>query len=198
MPVLEDMLGAAVEGADFSGTRVERIIVAESSLQKVDLSDSVLPELQVTDAAFHGCNLANVHLSGGALLRTKLIQNKMSGMQARKTIFTDVEFTDCRLDFSAFSGAKFKRVTFKNCQMREADFSSCSFEGVHFVESDLSRALFDRIHVRRTQMSHCLLSGIRGLRELRGLEMEEHDIFENAQIFAAELGISAISPSRQT
>jgi uncharacterized protein YjbI with pentapeptide repeats len=88
-----------------------------------------------------------------------------------------------------FDRVSLKQVTFRSCQMRDADFSETTLDRVHFIECDLARATFDRVRVVGSEMRHCTMSGLRGLGQLSGIAMEWSDILAHAELFAGELGI---------
>jgi uncharacterized protein YjbI with pentapeptide repeats len=101
----------------------------------------------------------------------------------------EIEFVNCLIDFALFDRVSLKGVTFRNCQMRDADFSETSLDRVYFIECDLARSTFDRVRVTASDMRHCTMSGLRGLGQLRGVAMEWNDVIAHAELFAGELGI---------
>jgi uncharacterized protein YjbI with pentapeptide repeats len=191
---LEELERVSIEGAALGGVDVQSWLLAESRLTKVDLTESRLARLQVTDVEFEACNFSNAKMPGAAYRRVLVSRSKLSGVQIDAGTFTDVEFRGCRFDFASFSGVKFRQVAFRDCLLREADFSNVSLERVQFIDCDLTRATLSRMRIDTSEMRRCTLTELRQAGELRGIAMDWNDILENAALFASELGIIATQP----
>jgi uncharacterized protein YjbI with pentapeptide repeats len=185
----DDLSEVSIGEAQLIGIQANGLALSHSRLMKLNLTESRLSRLQASDVVFESCNLSNVQLPEPAFWRVKFAGCKLSGLQVVKGAFIDVTFAGCRLDLAAFSELKFKRVTFTECDLREADFSRMTFESVRFADCNLTSAMFGRIEIERAEIRHCTLTGLRGLRELRGVAMERDDVLFNAEMFANELGV---------
>jgi uncharacterized protein YjbI with pentapeptide repeats len=122
-----------------------------------------------------------------------LLENcKLTGIQVGNTSFVDVEFRNCRLEMASFNKVTFNRAIFRDCQIREGDFAETLFDRVSFIDCDLTRATFARMRLKDSEMRRPVLTGLRGLGQLRGIAMESNDILAHSELFAAELGIKAL------
>jgi uncharacterized protein YjbI with pentapeptide repeats len=164
-----------------------------SRITKVSLAESELSRFDAADVEFHDCNLSNVRFTDASFRRVLLSQCKLTGVQTKASNFSDVEFRNCRLEFASFEKAKFNRVTFRGCRLRDAAFFDASFENVRFADCDFVGATFTRVRAKNSEMRRSLLTGVRGLGELRGIAMERGDILANAELFAAALGILVLT-----
>jgi uncharacterized protein YjbI with pentapeptide repeats len=179
----------AIHDATLAGETIRHLSFERSRVSNVNFGDMRILQLHATDVAFSNCNFANMASSGSSSGRVTFSQSKFTGMQLTKARLTDVEFDDCRLDLTTFDDNQLKAVTFQNCLLRDADFSNTLLERVLFINCDLSGATFARMRITDSEMRDCKLKGLRGLDTLRGIAMECSDILENADLFAAELGI---------
>jgi uncharacterized protein YjbI with pentapeptide repeats len=183
----------AIRDAPLAGATLRHLSVERSRVSNLNFGDMHQLQLHATDVVFRNCNFANTTSSGSSAGRVIFAQSKFTGMQLSKARLTDVEFDDCRLDLTTFDGNQLKAVTFHNCMLRDADFSNTLLERVRFVNCDLSGATFARMRITDSEMRDCKLKGLRGLDELRGIAMDWSDILENADLFAAQLGIRIAS-----
>lgn len=166
-----------------------RVQFAGARLTKLDFAESRLSHLDAADAEFAECNLSNVRAEHATFRRVLFSQNKLTGIHVSASTFFDVEFAHCRLELASFEKVTFKHVTFRGCRIRESDFSATVFDRVRFVDCDLSRATFTRIRGEHSEMRRSILTGLKGIAQLRGIAMEPNDILAGAELFAAELGI---------
>jgi uncharacterized protein YjbI with pentapeptide repeats len=92
----------------------------------------------------------------------------------------------------ALSSAKLLRVTFYECDLRDANFIDTDFKFVRFVNCKLERATFSKTKFLSSSFRRCDLSGVRGIENLRGASMGISDIVSSAMLFAHELGITSL------
>jgi len=179
----------AVTGSQLAGTHAQALAFTRMRLAKVNLSESRLPRFDISDVTFTDCNLSNLRTDEFSFRRAAIAQSKLTGIHFVSGTLGNTAFVDSMLDFARFDNVKFKNVSFLRCQIRDADFLNGSFEDVAFVECDLSRSTFARLRIGASQMRGCRMTGLRGLNQLKGITMAWNDILENAELFAAELGI---------
>jgi uncharacterized protein YjbI with pentapeptide repeats len=98
----------------------------------------------------------------------------------------DVRFVECHFDYGTLSDARFSRVAFESCQLREADFHGADRTRTSFTDCDLERADFTRAKLQGVDVSRSHVSGITvGPAEVRGLVVNR----EQACALAALLGL---------
>jgi uncharacterized protein YjbI with pentapeptide repeats len=179
----------AIGGAQLAEVRAQNVQAANSRFSKVNLAESHLARFDAADVEFLECNLSNARL-GDSSLRCVLFTNcKLTGIQVSNTSFADVEFRNCRLEMASFNKVKFNRAIFRDCQIREGDFTETLFDRASFIDCDLTRATFTRMRLKDSEMRRSVLTGLRGLGQLRGIAMQPNDILAHSELFAAELGI---------
>lgn len=180
--------GCHLEGSDLARLTAPGIRIEESRLSRVNLQGSRLPRWRCSDTEFLACNLANVDTTGGSFVRVGFVGSKLSGCRFSDALIRDVEFSDCKLDFSSFFGVKFKGVTFTNCELPEAEFQGVEFDSVQFDGCKFDRAACSQSKFSATEFRNCSLRGFRGLRELAGATFPRGALLEIAEELALELG----------
>ena len=193
--VVDDAAWATVlvQGADLGGLVASSVSLEQSRFRRVCLAGSRLPGWKCWNVEFEDSNLANVEALEASLVRVGFLGCKLSGLRITEAICQDLEFRDCRMDYSVFNGVKFKNVRFVGCDMREAEFHDTQFEAVEWIDCPLMSASFHQSRFVHSQFRRCPMDGIRGLANLRGAAMGVPDMVALAEALAGELGIRVIA-----
>lgn len=168
--VTDDALlrGLLFDGLDLS-TRTARLVEVEACrLVGSSLAGSSLDKLQVLDSVLHQCDLANLHLSSASLTRVELTGCRATGLVASGALLRNVTIRDCVADLSAFRFATFTKVRIVDCRLQGADFVSADLSGATFRRCDLSRAELSQVKARGAVFVDCLWDGVRGVTSLAG------------------------------
>ncbi|HEY8582846.1 MAG TPA: pentapeptide repeat-containing protein, partial [Capillimicrobium sp.] len=96
---------------------------------------------------------------------------------------------DCRADLSAMRHATLERVTFRDCDLGEADFGESRLRHVRFERCSLRDADLRLARLEFCELRGCELEGVRGADALRGVAMPWPDIVASAGTLASALGI---------
>ncbi|HEX5926934.1 MAG TPA: pentapeptide repeat-containing protein, partial [Baekduia sp.] len=131
-------------------------------------------------------------LQGAHLSRLEIANCRMTGAQLIETTLVDVTLTGCRLDFANLALARLDRVVFRDCRLEEASLDQAQLRDVRFESCDLRRATFGQSRHQRVQLHGCRLDGLRAISDLKGVAMPFPDIVDQAQAFAAALGIAVV------
>lgn len=83
-------------------------------------------------------------------------------------------------------------MTFDDCLLAQTDFLEAQLESVRFHHCDLTCADFRGARLKLCELRGCDLSGLQGVRSLRGAGLESPDIVETAGAWAAALGIGVL------
>ena len=127
---------------------------------------------------FKGCNFSSLSLSLMVFEDCTFIECNFSELKADQTAFRTCEFQDCKilaaiwdnansfllklnftnciLDYSTFSGLPLKGSQFVNCSMLEVDFSKADLQECNFTNSQLSRATFNQSDLRKSDFSQSI------------------------------------------
>src|SRR5579862_8598742 len=93
---------ADVELADLQLPRqhARGVAFSAASLVRVDLSESRLEGLQITDASLNGCELANVEAAGASLWRVGIDSCRLTGAQLTDASLRDPTISGSRADLA--------------------------------------------------------------------------------------------------
>ena len=184
---------ARIEHVELTGAlpvgTVARSATVEDARIRGSLAAAKLHDLHLHDALLLGADLANVDLQGAHLSRLTIANCRMTGAQLVETTLVDVTLTGCRLDFANLALARLDRVVLRDCQLEEASLDQAQLRDVWFESCDLRRATFGQSRHQRVQLHGCRLDGLRAISDLKGVAMPFPDIVDQAQAFAAALGI---------
>lgn len=182
--------GALVEsallcGADAGSVRLERVY-----LKDVDLSDTKLRAIHLTDVIAKRIDAANGDWNGGRLRCAHFEDARLTGLNASEASIEEVLFKDCKLDYMNFRHSTIRHVLFEDCSLRGSDFQGAKIEATRFancrlVETDFSNAQISSVDLRGSELA---LAG--SVLALRGATINSLQLIELARMLALELGIT--------
>jgi uncharacterized protein YjbI with pentapeptide repeats len=184
--------GVLLRDADLSRQRAGGVSFTTSILHAVELPESALEQLSLSDVELSGCNLSNVVAPRARWHRVRARGCRMTGVLISGAVLSDVTFTDCRIDLASFGSSRLERVTFEGCRLAQTDFMESQLQDVRFERCDLTEEDFRGATLRRCEARGCELSAIQGAERLRGLSMPWPDIVANAGVWATALGIAEL------
>lgn len=150
--------GRSARLVDVEGCRLTGCTFAASRLDKLTVSDSILER----------CDVANVELTRGALTRVELTACRLTGLAAPDAAWRHVLVRDCLADLSSFRFASFVQVEFVDCRLQGADFVGADLTGTVFRRCDLTRAELSQAKATQAAFIDCTWDGIRGISSLGG------------------------------
>lgn len=132
------------------------------------------PEKALQKGVYEGCSFDDADLSGADLTGFRFIDCQFHNMNLslavlRKTGFSEVRFSDCKLlglnfqdcdPFSfqvSFDRCNLDHSTFVRSSLKKTRFIACSLVEADFTEADLQEALFDHCNLQRAIFLHTRL-----------------------------------------
>lgn len=178
-----------VEQGDQSGVTGEGAI-SLALVSDVDLSESRLAPLELSDVRFEEVNLANAVLADVTARRVDFIRCQAIGLRASLGQASDIYAEDCRFDYATFRIDQVKNaVIFRRCSFREAVFVG-DLSNVVFDECEMPQVEFEATRAGGCDLTTSRLSDVSGLLSLRGAKIEAVQAsFLGAQ-FAKEAGLT--------
>lgn len=146
-----DASTVALAGVEFFECRFVRCRFTEGELSRVGLD-----RCRFTDCDLSVVKLRDVSLSEVAFLRCKMIGVDWSGVHV-SALPGALEFHECILDHSSFSGLTIPGTVFDDCTMRDVDLSNADLTSADLRRSDLHKATF-----RNTDLTRARLAGAHG------------------------------------
>ena len=137
------------------------------------LSNETVVGKEFEECEFHKCSFVNCNLDSWKILDCKFVECRMSAINpansrfqgvkflasqvigfdwTRAAVIEDLEFTNCKINYSNFKLLKLPRLALINCEAHEADFintdltdgvfTNTDFENSRFFKADLTNADF--------------------------------------------------------
>ena len=162
-------------GCDLTGTDLTGTHLVESDLAEIEAAHLTAPRSLWRHSPLTRSRLGAVEAYEANLDQLVLADSKISYVNARGSIWSDVLVQRCVIDELDLVGAKLTRVRFEDCQIRSLGVDRASCRSVDLRDAEL--------------------------REVTGLAGPAGGTRRNAQVFdlsrapAAELGISVAPPS---
>jgi uncharacterized protein YjbI with pentapeptide repeats len=181
-----------VRGASLAHADTSDIEIVASRLEAVNLGFAEASHVVVRDCVFERGDLANLNARASALTRVSFDGVRMTGAQLVDCVFTDVTFTEVKLDMAALRFTKCRRVTFRGCNMTRTDFTNADIRGARFIDCDLSGAQFSNAQADGAALENCWLEGIGGVAHLRGASVRSNDLVSLSRVLAQALGIQIV------
>ena len=164
----------------------------EVKLTNVALTGSRLDQLKVTDGELVSCDLSNLEGRGVKATRVTIESSRLTGVALREAALHDLGVRGCRVDLASFSSSRLARTTFEDCRMADASFLDAELESVRFHGCDLTNADFRGARLQRCEFRRSDLTGLDGVRSLRGAAIDWPGIVAMADVWAATLGIRVL------
>jgi uncharacterized protein YjbI with pentapeptide repeats len=176
-----DQSGIRGEGS-ISRSLAERVVVAESVLSRVDITDAIILDSDCSNSAFAALTARRVEFRNC----------RMTGWRASFVVAEEVAFLRCRLDYAQLDFRRTKgTVLFDDCAFREASLRGV-LDGCVFQGCDLSGLEFGASSAAGCDLTASRLAGSRGLTTLRGARISGDQVIPAAEIVLAELGIDVV------
>ena len=149
-----------------------------------DLSGENLGHVEFEDCTFDGCVLASARMERPSFERCTLTGCDLGNIAGNTGFWRDSRASECRLvgadlhksvlvrtRFTGFAESKLERVSFTNCNLREASLSQLRLRSRLLLEGcDLTRAELFQTRLAGVDLTSCNIAGIRmsdTFRELR-------------------------------
>ena len=162
------------------------------TLLAVELAESRLEHLRVTDAVLTRCNLANVCAPSASMSRVVIEGSRLTGLELTHAQLSDVTIRDCRVDLASLAFSRLERVSFEDCVLSDTAFIDAQLQSVRFERCDMTRADLRGARLSTCEIRRCVLEELEGVPSLRGASLEFSEIVEHAGVWAAALGIGVL------
>ncbi|UXX93986.1 pentapeptide repeat-containing protein [Streptomyces sp. AD2-2] len=188
------------DDAVLSGVHFDGVSLAGLSAEVVEMDHVRLVQTRLTGATFSRCVLselicntvdfANLRAQDTSLLKSTITTSRLTGSHWTSGQFTDVVFEGGRGDMAQFRHSKFRRVIFRDVNLRQADFQFAEMAHVTFDRCDLTGVQFGNItKLNRVEFTNCTMLDISGTAGLKGATVRGPGAMELGLSLAREAGI---------
>jgi uncharacterized protein YjbI with pentapeptide repeats len=160
------------------GVRIDHCSFAGTQLTKLELTDTIGRQLES----------AAIRPHKASFIRVEITDSRYTGSDFPDAHFEDCVFKGTKFDEVGFRFATFKRVSFINCILRNADFSGASFTQVTFSDCDVRSTNFSSANCKGVDMTGQNLFDAKGLLGLKGATISSLQLVQMAPLLADELG----------
>lgn len=161
----------------------------ECILEKVILAESKLEKLGLLDAALKACDLSAAYCGMASLIRAHITGCRLTGTDFSRSTIKDVIFENCKLDMANFRYAKITRVRFVDCILTDTDFQVAELNQVSFEGCQLDKTQFSSCKIKDVDMRSSQLIEVRGWQYLKGATIGSEQLAAIAPQLALELGL---------
>lgn len=144
------------------------------------------------DLRFEDCDLSGVTARDFVMRRVEFRGTRLRGVAFASGQYDDGLLLDCRTDDLAWRFSRLRNVTFRNCDLANADFYAATFEHVTFGSCNLRNARFHAATVKCLRITDCDLRGVSGALDLKGAVLDLADLPSLAPSLAGEAGIELV------
>lgn len=147
---LENLKISGVATGDASGGRFGAII-----FDSARLSAASWRRAHFEDTIWRGCDLANADAREIFASCIEMVGCRGLGLVSPESNWRDAIFRDGNFSLAQWRFAKFERVRFENCDLREADFQNADLRGAIFRDCDLRGAQFSFAKLQNADFRSC-------------------------------------------
>jgi len=145
---------------------------------------------EVVGVTVEDCDVIGVLAQNSRLERVTVTGSRLRGVTWAGGIVRDVTLNAVNSADLSCRFSTLRLVTFRDCQLAEADFTEAEFDQVTFERCDLRSAKFDHAKVKSLRITGCNLPGVSGAVDLRGATIDLDDVLSLAPSLAREIGIT--------
>jgi uncharacterized protein YjbI with pentapeptide repeats len=199
--ILDVLIKADIEECDVNGFHFFDETVEGLNISDMDISccvfinckfrNCIFEGVSFTNCLFKNCDLSFLNLTQGSLVRTEIVESRLSGINLTYGIISNVllKSTPCR--FTNFSEARLSCVEFIGCDMTSCSMDKCRVKQTEFTQCDLTGTDFTRTSLSGVDLRGNRITGIIflggeldgaivdtaqaiGLVRLMGIKVEDH------------------------
>ena len=137
-----------------SGERLRSIEFEECEFTGCSFIDCTFEKCKLIDCTFTDCTISAINPMNSWVSDTKFTKSKVMGCDwTRASQVHGMEFTDCQLNYSNFSGMKIPGIKMINCQAKEVDFAETDLSEATFSGTDFERSIFSRTNLAKASFT---------------------------------------------
>jgi fluoroquinolone resistance protein len=179
----------AIVEADLSGLSAAGGRIARSRLTGARLAGSRLRSLRLIDVVVADADISNADWTGAQLQRVVFERCRMTGFVGASLQAEHVLLRECKLDLANLRRATFRRATFEECVLDDADLAAASIRDTRFAACRLLRIGLDDARLAGADFRGSELAPEGDPAALRGAVIDTVQLVELGPLLARGLGI---------
>jgi uncharacterized protein YjbI with pentapeptide repeats len=181
---------AKVTGETTVVASLARATFDRMQLEGISFQDARLTSVIFTDSLLHHCDLAGLKAESSSMLRTEIVDSRLTGGSWSEGALRHVRFRSCRMQYVSFRQQRFGVTLFEDCDLRDSDFQAADLRGAAFIRCDLTHVQLSNASLDGARFEDCNLEMARGVGALRGATIGLKEMLSLAPSMAAALGIT--------
>jgi uncharacterized protein YjbI with pentapeptide repeats len=138
---------AIFDGADLSGTFIERCDIKNASFKLANLQGASLNEVNLDGSIFDGARLNNAELKEVSIRNTSLIKVNAKNIAVTESYFINSDFSEADLSGGDIGGGDWTRVDFTRANLSNMKVSCSIFDETNYTGAFIEGLVFDN-HVK--------------------------------------------------
>jgi uncharacterized protein YjbI with pentapeptide repeats len=188
---------AAIPQLGVSATASDALVLDEVDASNQWMGGARVLELELdrpewVDLRFEECDLSGVVARDFVMRRVQFRATRLRGVAFTNGQYDDGLLLDCKTDELSLRFTRLRNVTFRGCDLSNADFYSATFEHVTIESCSLRGARFHSADVKCLRIKDCDMLGIAGALDLKGAVIDFADLPSLAPSLAGEAGIELV------
>jgi fluoroquinolone resistance protein len=140
---------------DLKQNRISSTDFQSCIFNRCDLSRSILTECRFDDCTFQACDLSLVKFKGSQFRNSNFSGSKLVGIDWTELSKTfSVNFQDCAMNFSNFSGMNLKKIKIVNCIAHEVSFAESNLTECDCTMTDFAGSIFSKTNLTKANFSN--------------------------------------------
>jgi fluoroquinolone resistance protein len=158
--MIEIQSNSDYEYQEFDQINLQQNLISHADFQsctfhRCDLSQSVLSQCRFDDCIFQACDLSLVKLKGSSFRNSSFSGSKLIGIDWTEVSKTfSVDFQDCVMNLSNFSGLNLKKRKIVNCMAHEVSFADSNMTECTCTTTDFTGSIFSKTNLTKADFSH--------------------------------------------
>ncbi|MCI1902174.1 MAG: pentapeptide repeat-containing protein [Bifidobacteriaceae bacterium] len=170
---------------DWSHTSFLDTVVRNIAARTASLSDAHL-----SSCSLHNFTAPTLDAPRVGVEKTTFTACRFGAVKITDSIFHEVEFVGCKIDYLNLRTAKFRDVRFRECVIGEFDGLDSDLLRVNFPQTRIDDFSAHSARLKDVDLRHAALRGITDATGLAGVTMTHDQVLELADVFAAHLGVT--------
>ena len=189
-PGIGDIVGLAVDGADWSRLQAVDRDISGCRLAGVSLADAHFEDGRITNTVFDDCDFASARWTNLKIDRCLFRGSRLMGLRTGKLILSDVIFERCRFDYATLAGLHATgAVAFVECVLRETTIEDSRMEGVVFADCPMPGIRLAGTAMRGADLRGSTVDTLTGVTCLTGTTLDHTQIPQLTQALLTDLQI---------
>lgn len=125
----------------------------ECTFSNLDFSGVSFKSWRFIECEFVNCSFSEIDVVNTTFREISFRECRLMGINWADTqSFVDVNFENCKLDFSVFQRLDLRKISIIDCSAKDTDFANTNLSGAVFSGTNLQHASFNQADLRNSDL----------------------------------------------